>query len=175
MSRTRELLSLIPLALVAVAAAPLAGCASETTPPTTAPSTTDTPEPAATEPTADAPAADATAETEVADDVAAVLAEFVTTLDTELKLQPKQQQAVRTVLSEHASAMQPHLEAIVASPSRMAKMRAAQAHRPPMDAIRQQTDDRMRAVLDEDQFARYQVLREDLRRELKATVQRRHG
>ena len=167
-SRTRDLI--LPLALLT-----FAGCASSSEPPTTAPSTAAAPAPSSTDPTPEQPAESPTADSSVAADVDAVLTDFVTQLDTELELQPEQQQAMRTVLSEHATAMQPHLEAIVSADSRAAKMRTAQAHRPPMDAIRQQTDDRVRALLDDDQYARYRVLHEEFRRELKAVMKRRHG
>ena len=71
--------------------------------------------------------------------------------------------------------MSPHLEAIAAEPSRSAKLRVAQQHRDSMTQIRDATEQQLRSVLDEDQYARYVALRETFRRDLRETMQARYG
>ncbi len=146
-----------------------------------APTASTTPEPSiATAPSDGAPAetapsAELAPKTELDADVGAVLTDFMVELRTELPLSERQLEPVQRILEHHAARMQPHLQAIMGQTSRMAKMRAAQERRPQLQKIRDTTDQQMRDLLDEQQYARYLALRESFREELRATMQQRYG
>lgn len=152
------------------------GCASD--PPAAAESTPPEPE-------ADADAeADAEARPEpvassdtpgMSADAEAALVELLVRMDRELELAPGVRTEVHEALTDQLMAMGPHLAAIEAEGSRSAKIRVARAHREQMQAIRERTEVRLRELLDEAQYARYEELRRELRDELRPTMQARHG
>ena len=156
------------------------GCAHE--PASTAVTPVEGSTPAAVEPGSVAVASSSEASpdpasggSEVGEDVEAALGRFLAMLDEELPLPPGERDELHEVLTEHAAAMSPYLEAIASQPSRSAKMKVAREHRAEMTAIRERTETRLRALLDEAQYARYEQLRSQLKDELRATMEARYG
>lgn len=160
-------LVLLPLMLATVV-----GCASDPAPtPTPVPPTAPVSEPGP----ATAASVDSEPASELEADAHAALAELLARMDVELSLSPDTRTEVHAVLTEQVDRMTPLMEEIAAEPSRAAKVRRARAHKTELETIREHTEARMRDLLDEAQYQRYEELRLELRDELRDSMRARYG